>query len=826
MRPRTLVFITVLMLCHAFACAQTLTDVAPPASAQATSALVASQSSLPDDPGQEILPVAVAEPQAATGTAVQWEAERQEWAGDVVTLTGNVVFHYRDYVLTAAKATYNRVTTEVKAEGPLELKGGVNDIDIHAERGEMRLDDHTARFYKVTGSQGVRGTGRAMVYSTANPMLFSARVVIQNGEDRYRLEDGSITNCRLPNPDWRILSRSFVLENGEARASNSIFEVLTVPVFDIPYLRHAIGGEGRESGFLIPVVSNGSSIRGYTFGEQAYWVINRSMDMILGTEYFSKRGWAPNGDFRYRGAGLDHILAHWNSLLDRGYKQASSTGTQTVYQGGVDFSLQGTRDLTEYTRFGGVAEYLSSYVYRLVFDDNYSQATSSQVTSDLALAHARNGMVRSVGFQRFETFASESNGNEVRILHLPNLRYDVVERPLGNSRAYWGFGSSLGYMGRSEPSFHARNVGRVDLYPHIALPVEAGGWSFTFEGALRDTAYSISQMPDLTPHTGQIPTISHDPLNRVAAEATVDIRPPVLERDYEVGRGIVLRHTIEPELTYRYVGGVGAQQRNVLLFDTTDVLANTNEGEYSLTQRLFVRNRNAKPCDASSEGECPAAQKEWASWQLAQKAYWDPYFGGAVFKGRRNVYETTLDLSAVAFLTRPRNLSPVISRMRFEAIDNLRIEWDLDYDSVRGLLSSDNLYAGYSVGRTTLGVGHALLNAVDENSGTADRILKSQILTPFLEIGQMGGKGFNMAAHAGYDFDQDALQYGGLQASYNWNCCGLTMGFRRFVLGAGGTSVRDETQWLYSFTIASFGNVGDIRRSNMIFRDAKLPPIY
>ena len=52
------------------------------------------------------------------------------------------------------------------------------------------------------------------------------------------------------------------------------------------------------------------------------------------------------------------------------------------------------------------------------------------------------------------------------------------------------------------------------------------------------------------------------------------------------------------------------------------------------------------------------------------------------------------------------------------------------------------------------------------------------------------------------------------------------LGYRRFVLGAGGTSVRDETQWLYSFTIASFGNVGDLRRSNMIFRDSKAPPIY
>ena len=72
------------------------------------------------------------------------------------------------------------------------------------------------------------------------------------------------------------------------------------------------------------------------------------------------------------------------------------------------------------------------------------------------------------------------------------------------------------------------------------------------------------------------------------------------------------------------------------------------------------------------------------------------------------------------------------------------------------------------------------------------------------------------------DSVQNSLQYAGIQAVYNWNCCGLTVGYRRFQLG----SVRDETQYLYSFTIANFGSVGDIRRTNTVFRDPSLPPLY
>ncbi|MDE3148964.1 MAG: LPS-assembly protein LptD, partial [Acidobacteriota bacterium] len=231
-----------------------------------------------------------------------------------------------------------------------------------------------------------------------------------------------------------------------------------------------------------------------------------------------------------------------------------------------------------------------------------------------------------------------------------------------------------------------------------------------------------------------------------------------------------------------------------------------------------------QPCKPKQEEEadnCPAPQREWASWQIAQEFFIDPNFGGALIPNRRNVFESTLNLTGIAFLTSPRNVSPVISRLRFEAIHNLRIQWDLDYDPKGGRLDADNLYAGYSRGFTTIGLGHALLNAVDEK-GSAASTIQSQQLQPFLYIGKPTRGGLNFAANGGYDFALGQLQYAGLQATYNWDCCGLSVGYRRFQLG----SVRDETQYLYSFTLANFGNVGDIRRSNSVFRDPSLPPAY
>ncbi len=864
MRPRNLVFITVLSLCHPQLGGQTLTNALPPSQQPSIIQVSSGQtqadstSQFPDDPGQEILPIAQPEPAPASGVPVRWEAQHQTRVGDTLTLTGDVVGYYRDYILRADKVIYHQSTSELEAEGHLQVSGGPNDTLINASHGDMRLNMHTGRFYNVSGSQGVRSAGHTVVYSTANPFLFSGRVMLQLGEGNYRLVDGTMTNCRLPRPDWQIISRSINLADGKASTRNAFFEFLHVPVFYMPYLRHPTDETGRESGLLTPEFGYGSTFKGLVLGEQYYWVISRNMDMIVGAEYWSKRGWAPNGDFRYKGPGRDHFTSRWDALLDRGVVAAvttppippsttPTTAVQLVNQGGVDVIALGRKDLTPDTRLAGIIEYLSSYVYRLVFNDNYSLATTSQVSSVASLTHEHNGFIPSIAMDRFQTFAGSTlsnespdaiNGDQARILHLPTVRYDVLDQPLSNSRFYWGGQSSLSYLARSEPGepilqgggigtgFHARNVGRFDVYPHLYVPLVAGGWSVVPQFALRDTYYSISQNPDLTGLNGGTPTINHDSLDRIDVEAGVDIRPPAVERDFALpGFNRELRHVIEPEIFYRFVGGIAMQAQNVLLIDTTDIATNTNELGYSLTQRFYLRSTAPQRCapeEVLPSGQCPATPREWASWTVAQKFFFDPYFGRAIIPNRRNVFDSTLDLTGVAFLTAPRNFAPITSRLRFEAIDNLRIESDMDFDPVTKRIDADNLYAGYSWGRTTVGVGHSMLNAVDESSGSASTV-KSQQVQPYLAIGKQSGSGFNLAAKGGYDFILGEFQYEGVQATYNWNCCGLTLGYRRFDLG----SIRgDDSQWLYSFTLANFGSVPGISRSKSIFRDPTLPPTY
>lgn len=799
---------------------------------QTVQATPAASSAIPDDPGQEALPVAQPEPEAESGQPIRWEAGRQSRQGDDWTLEGGVVVRFRDVELSADRVVYHPSPTLLEAEGHLVMKGGTRDVVIHADRGDLRLNMHTARFFQVSGTMGVRGVGRSTVYTTMNPFRFEGRVLLQVGEGQYRIIDGRMTNCQLPHPDWQIVSSEIELNDGVASTHGAHFNLLGVPILWLPYLRHpaamySFESEGRESGLLIPMVSN-STVKGVIVGEQVYWVLGRSADLVVGAEYYSKRGWAPNGDFRWRGSDLDHVTVRWNALVDRGVWEVPTITTgkaaglpTLVNQGGADISSAVRMDFSRETRLAGNVNYLSSYVYRLVFNDNISQAVSSQVSSDLALSHTHRGTVAVVEASRFQVFASSDKGNEARLLHIPSLRFDALDRPLGEAGLYGGFGASLGFLNRAEPSFHGRNLGRLDVYPHLSWPMHVDGWSLLPEFAMRNTFYSSSQKPNLKPGGTGIPTIRHELVDRADIEASVNVRPPAVERDFTfAGWNRVLRHVIEPELNYRFVDGVGQKARNIIRVDAADIVADTNEAEAAVTQRFYLRPIHPRPC-ADAPSACPEPQREWASWRIAQRVYIDPHFGGALIESRRNVFDSTLDWSGVAFLTSGRNLAPLLSRLRFEAIPNLRIEWDTDYDPKLGHMSADNIYAGYSWGESTIGIGHALLNAVDEKGSVAS-VIQSQQIQPFFTFGKPTRAGFSLATNAGYDFTLSQLQYAGTQASYNWNCCGLTVGYRRYVLG----TQRDETQYLYSFTIASFGSVGDIRRSNSVFRDPSLPPAY
>ncbi|HWW98771.1 MAG TPA: LPS assembly protein LptD [Edaphobacter sp.] len=813
-------------------------------------------SALPDEPGAVRYPVAEVVPPEDDSTAVGIESDTESKLGSRYVLDGDVVITYRDRIIKADHIEFDQETGELTANGHLHASGGVNHEDILASHGTMNLNKQTGRFYDVTGSVGVKSTGRGTTYVNSNPFLFTGRMVVRTGPQEYEIYEGTLTSCQLPNPDWMLYSGKFLvnMDSKKARAQNSTFRLMNIPLLYLPYVTHPVDTGGRQSGFLIPTPGY-SSTKGFIFGEEYYWAINRSTDLTVGAEYFSLRGWAQSATFRYRGLGNDFARAHYSGLVDRGIV----TGGVYLNQGGEDVTLSGRHDFSAKTRVVADAEYLSSYTYRQAFAESFSQAVSSDIVSFAYGVHEWDGYAagaradRYQGLKRTAMAATPTTPavpeQEVRIFHAPSLDFSSTEHEIGRSGLQWSVTASHAGLSRVQPNFSTGGLTqRVDLHPEIAYPLRFDGWRLRASVGARETAYSRSRQ---TPYSGGLPVELPLKLNRSDVEVGVDLRAPVIERTFDSAGvekmfGYDVKHTIEPELTYRYVAGID-NFLNVLRFDGIDVASNTNELEYGATQRLFVRPVKARPCvekavrgDQKEEPEEDrdedqgivyskersgerakgpvCGSRELISWRVTQKYFFDESFGGAVINGRRNIFDTTLNFSGIAFLTEPRAISPLVSRLRVRTSEHLDVEWDFDLDTGAKKFTSNNVMLDAHEGNVFGGLSYARLNAPGRfyTEGVSSPVSNFNQLRLLLGYGSPTKAGLGVAANVGLDVNagnSGLVQYGALQGSYNWDCCGLSVEVRKYELG----SVRNETVERFNFTLSNIGTAGNLRRAASLF---------
>lgn len=845
---------------HCHLRAQALSTSLPPATPNGTIPALESNEP-PNAPGlmadsQEALPYPVARviPGKQQGTKVVIESTNpQTRVGTLYTLDKDVVITYGDRIIKADHIEYDSDTGDVTATGHLEVIGGANSEHILASHGTFNVETQTGTFYDVSGSVGLhraannKTTTARLVYDNGNPFLFTGRIVVKKGPQEYDVFDGSVTSCQLPKPDWLLNAAHFSVDGDKARAKNSIFHLLNLPLLYLPYVTHPVDPEDRQSGIMIPVLGDSSS-KGITFGDEFYLVLGRSMDLTLGSIYYSARGFSEAGTFRYRGLGQSFVTAHFSALQDRGY---TPTGGVYTNQGGQDVTLKARHDLAPETspgtRFVADAEYLSSYIYREAFTDNFNQAVSTDILSYFYGVRNNNGYSTALRVDRYEglkpapeTDAQVAAGvpvtnSQVTIFHIPDLTFDTTDHWLAGTHLIWNLDSSIGGLKRTQPDFTTAGVGRIDLHPEIAFPLEFAGLHIRPSVAVRETLYTRSRKTPFI--AGDTPVEASGGFNRSDFEAQLDIRPPVLERNFDsplIDRifGGEVKHTIEPSMTYRYVTGIN-NFAGVLRFDDVDIVSDTNELEYGVTQRLFMHPRKPRPCkiaevadatdDDSSPDDTPngkpaplrCSSREFFSWRLAQKVFFDNDFGGAIANGRRNILDTTLSFSGIAFLTQPRSISPILSRMRARPSEKLDFAWDFDYDTLQRKFTTSNVFVDVHQGNVFGGFSYAGLHAPGrfETDGEPSSTTDFSQMRVLLGYGMPTKAGLSTAANAGIDLKLGTIQYASLQTSYNWNCCGFSVEYRKYELG----SVRNENAYRFNFTLANIGTAGNLRRAERLF---------
>jgi LPS-assembly protein len=708
----------------------------------------------------------------------------QSRRGDLYIADGDVDIRYAESHLHADHVEYNEKSAEASATGHVQFD--YENQHLEADEAHYNVKTGHGTFRNVWGTVKIERRPNPSVLLSQNPLYFEAKEVERFSKDVYVIEQAWITICDPEHPTWQFFApHARVQLEQKVALVNANFRLWRVPLIWFPYATAPVGRKVRQSGFLIPDMGD-SSRKGFTFGDAFYWAPKPWLDATLGAQYMSRRGAVERGELRAKPFEGTTVNYTYFGVDDRGLL----VGGVRQPQGGEQQRLEIQSQLPGGWRFVTDYNHLSSLTFRLAFADTFGDAINSEVRSAFFLTNNFRGF--SVNFAALDdkSFLQINPAAGVTLRNLPEARFGSVEQaPWRNLPVYLSFDSFADALHRSDseistPSF----VTRTEFAPRVTVPLHFGPWlGVTASAAFRTTRYGASLDGN--------DVVDRD-ITRNTGEFTVDLRPPTLERFFERPKSKKkYKHSIEPVLTYRYVTGVN-NFADFIRFDSDATLTDTNELEYGVVQRFFVKE----------EGDDQA--HELVSWRLVQKHFFDPTFGGAAVAGQRNVFQALNSITPFAFALGPVSWSPIVSDVTISPGTGYDIEQILEYDPTLAKLSTiGTLLKVKPYGKFFTTVAHFRLNG--------DPILQplSNQVRALFGYGALNGKGFSATGGISYDLTNSALQNQLAQVSYNGSCCGLALEYRRIALG----QVRTENQFRVAFIIANIGTFGNLRRQEHIY---------
>jgi LPS-assembly protein len=717
-----------------------------------------------------------AAPQAISQTgesAVRLEAAQQRKQGDVFFADGTVEILYRNFRLHADHVQYNARTYQAAAHGHVQLD--VDTEHLEADSAEFNMRSGQGRFDNVRGEVRVQHRPNAYVLVTPNPLVFQAREVRRLDSRTYEIDHVWLTVCEPDKPNWKFFAtRATLRVNRSVALVNANFRLFRIPLIYLPYATTPAGRNLRQSGFLLPEFSN-TSLKGVVLGDGYYWAPKQWTDLTLGAAYLSRRGWQQDIQFRAKPWEDVSFSSRYFGVIDR--EKQGGHSAQVELDAHLQNGWHAALDLNE----------LTSLTFRLAFAPTFGEAVNSEVRTSGFLTNNFRGFSVNLAAENYQDFLTVQPETSVVLRSAPEVRFASVDQaPWKRLPFYFGVDAFAGGVHRSDPQIETPAVvERSEFAPRVVVPLRWGPWlGVTTSYTVRTTLYGAQLVSGAAVDS---------PLRRTTGELSVDLRPPSLERIWERW-GAKWKHTVEPAITYNYVRGVNQFDRFIRV-DQDDTLTDTNEFEYSITQRLFRRTGNDQA-------------NEVVSWRVAQKYYFDPTFNGALVPGTRNVFQALASISPFAFADSPRHFSPIVSDLRLTPGGAYDAEVQLNYDTVRNrFTTAGTLLKLHPTPNFNFTVAHFSIDNSDVLQPVANQI-RAQV-----GYGELNRRGWNASFGFSYDVRQQFLQNQLIQVSYNGSCCGIALEYRRLALGP----VRTENQFRVALIIANLGTFGNLRRQERIF---------
>jgi LPS-assembly protein len=531
----------------------------------------------------------------------------------------------------------------------------------------------------------------------------------------------------------------------------------------------------RSSGF-VPFHTGNSTSKGRVFSEGYYQTLGKSADFTVYGDYFSLRGLAIGGIFRARPNPETRFDLRVYGIDDK------------LDQGGVQLTVDGESRLRDDWRAVAKVNITSNFSFRQAFADSFHSATVSQERAAAFLTRNHESISTNFSYQRDEVLFPI---HSLVIRKLPSLEFFSLGTPLGRSPLVLSFRTSLDGMSRTDSTMETqRLIQRMDFYPRLTLRLPAlKGFSVTPSVGVRETYYG-ARLSEASEYG-----VTNSSLHRQYADFEVELRTPVLERDFSTSWFGPMQHTVEPYVNYRWIRGVD-EFDEIIRFDEQDAIADTNEVEYGIVNRVF-RDR------VNEEGF--KERHEFMSLALVQKYYFDPSFGGAFRVNQSNAFYPLNTVTGFYQTSTSTSLAPLSAIFQLSPRNGIYSDIRTDYDVRLQRWRSASLSTLWQQGKFSL-------------SGTyfKNRSLEPGMFSANHVQGQIGygspARGLSTSVAISYDLRTSQLLNSNTRLDYIWDCCGVSLEFNQFDLG-----LRTESRLSFSFMLKGIGSFGNLKRPDSPF---------
>ncbi|RUM73049.1 MAG: LPS-assembly protein LptD, partial [Sulfurovum sp.] len=253
-----------------------------------------------------------------------------------ISTTKGVVVYYKDSVIKADHATYDKIKKRLILEGNVESIG-YKGTKEHTQY--MQIDtEHNEVYFKK------------LFLTNENDVWLYAQKGYRH-EGNYTLEETILSSCEVDHPLWhmRFSHSLYDSEKQYMKIYSAKVYFMDAPIFYFPYLAFSTSKE-RSTGFLFPLFGYVPD-EGFVYEQPFFWAINQRMDIELNPQIRTKRSYGGYATLRF--VDTDHS----SGKLRVGYFKDKSDYVAKHHlkddkHYGVEFNYEASRLFTDSNKSG------------------------------------------------------------------------------------------------------------------------------------------------------------------------------------------------------------------------------------------------------------------------------------------------------------------------------------------------------------------------------------------------------------------------------------------------------------------------------------------